>query len=223
MNPIWPEAFETYLNELLDWNKKFNLTSITDRDEAREKHFLDSLTLSEAFDFSSGTPSVIDVGSGAGFPGLPIKISYPNTEMTLLDSTAKKVEFMRHIIDLLGLRGARAVWARVEEYAEENREAYDVALCRALAPLNIASELCLPLVRKGGLFLAMKGKNAGPETQAALKAIELLGGRLERTVKVLIQGPEKEGPERSIVVIRKVASTPDKYPRRTGAARKRPL
>jgi 16S rRNA (guanine527-N7)-methyltransferase len=223
MNSGWPEAFDIYLDELLEWNKKFNLTSITCREEARSKHFLDSLTLGEAYDFSSEIPSVIDVGSGAGFPGLPIKISYPNTKMTLLDSTAKKVDFMGYIIKLLGLENARAVWARAEDHARENREIYDVALCRALAPLNIASELCLPLIKRGGLFLAMKGRNAGSEAEAANKAMELLGGKLERIVKTNIPGADSGNPEHSIVVIRKAGNTPDKYPRRTGSARKRPL
>lgn len=160
MSLYWPKEFEIYLNELLEWNKKFNLTAIIDKEDAKYRHFFDSLTLNKAYDFSLGSPSVIDIGSGAGFPGIPLKIAFPNLGMTLLDSTSKKVRFLEHIITLLGLKDIRAVWARAEDLARERTDSFDVALCRALAPLNTAAELCLPFVRVGGAVLGNEGKRS---------------------------------------------------------------
>ena len=223
MNFDWPEEFEQYLNELLEWNKKFNLTSITGREEAKFRHFYDSLTLKETFDFSSRGLSVIDIGSGAGFPGLPMKIIFPNIRLTLLDSTAKKTKFIEHIIVLLKLKETETVWARAEDYAKEKKDQYDAAFCRALAPLNVAAELCLPFVKKGGRFFAMKGRDIDNELKDSENALKILGGRIEKVVET--QGPDgKDGfLNRSIIVIEKTADTPSGYPRKAGLPKKRPL
>lgn len=223
MNFDWPEEFELYLNELLEWNKKFNLTSITDREEAKFRHFYDSLTLREAFDFSGKDVSVIDIGSGAGFPGLPMKIAFPNIRLTLLDSTAKKTKFMEHIIALLKLSGAEAVWVRAEDYANERKEEYDMAFCRALAPLNIAAELCLPFVKKGGRFFAMKGGNISDELAKSENAIRTLGGRIEKLVETRVPDGKKGILSRLIVVVEKINNIPSGYPRKAGSPQKRPL
>ncbi len=219
----WPEEFETYLNELLEWNKKFNLTSITDREEAKLKHFYDSLALQDAFDFSIGQPAVIDVGSGGGFPGLPMKIKFPNIKLTLLDSTEKKVKFLRHIISLLKLEEAEAVWARAEDHAREKRDYYDAAFCRALAPLNIAAEFCLPFVKKGGRVFAMKSRNIEKELKESENAIKILGGEIEKIVETQLRCGKNDLLYRAIIVIRKKKDTPPGYPRKAGSPKKRPL
>lgn len=223
MTLYWPKEFEIYLNELLEWNKKFNLTSIIDKEDAKYRHFFDSLTLNKAFDFSLGAPSVIDIGSGAGFPGVPLKIAFPNLRMVLLDSTAKKVGFLEHIISLLGLKDIRSVWARAEDHARERTDSFDVALCRALAPLNTAAELCLPFVRVGGRFLAMKGKEADKEILSGSDAIKKLGGSIEEVVDTPIIDAKGDVLSRKIVVIAKISKTPPGYPRKAGLAKKRPL
>lgn len=208
----------------MEWNKKFNLTSITGPEEVRLKHFQDSVTLSNAYDFLSGNPSVIDIGTGAGFPGIPLKILYPNIKLTLLDSVKKKTDFLEHIIQKLGLTDISVIRDRAEDFVKEHREQYDVAVCRALAPLNVAVELCLPFVKTGGVFIAMKGKNAEAELKDAEKALDILGGRLERTLQIELAG--NNGPEkhlRRLIVIKKDGPTPGKYPRKAGIPQKRPL
>ncbi|MFA5103827.1 MAG: 16S rRNA (guanine(527)-N(7))-methyltransferase RsmG [Candidatus Margulisiibacteriota bacterium] len=223
MNFDWPEEFEQYLDELLKWNKMFNLTSITDREEAKFRHFYDSLSLREAFDFSGSKLSIIDIGSGAGFPGLPMKIIFPNIYLTLLDATAKKIKFLEHIIVLLKLEGAEAVWSRAEDYARKKTEQYDAAFCRALAPLNIAVELCLPFVKKGGRVFAMKGKDIGSELSESENALKILGGRVERIVVPRVPDGKNGYLDRSIVVIEKIHNIPPGYPRKAGFPKKRPL
>lgn len=223
MSLYWPTEFEIYLNELLEWNKKFNLTAIIDKEDAKYRHFFDSLTLNKAFDFSLGSPSVIDIGSGAGFPGIPLKIAFPNIRMVLLDSTSKKVRFLKHIITLLGLKDIRAVWARAEDYARERPDSFDIVLCRALAPLNTAAELCLPFVRAGGRFLAMKGKEADKEIISSNDAIKKLGGTIKEVVDTPIIDAKGDVLSRKTVVISKISQTPPGYPRKAGLAKKRPL
>lgn len=223
MNFDWPEEFDRYLDELLEWNKKFNLTSITDREEAKLRHFYDSLTLTEAFDFSGSEYSVIDVGSGAGFPGLPIKILFPNIRLTLLDSTAKKVSFIEHIIAILKLKDAEAVWVRAEDYAKGKKEQYDMAFCRALAHLSVAAELCLPFVKNGGRFLAMKGNDMGNELAESENALKILGGRIEKVVETQVPDGKNGFLRRSVIVVEKVGNTPVGYPRKAGIPKKRPL
>jgi len=218
----WSKEFNVYLDELIEWNKKFNLTAITDPQEIKIKHFEDSLTLSDAYDFSKKDISVLDIGTGAGFPGIPLKMVFPNIQLTLLDSVNKKIEFLKHIVEKLGLDGIKIVWARAEDFATDNRDKYDVVVCRALAPLAVASELCLPFVKIGGVFLAMKGKNADNEIAESKNALSVLGGEIMRVVNVSI-GEDPDKIERDIIVIGKKNRTPREYPRKAGIPKKRPL
>ena len=206
------ESFEIYLRELIEWNKKFNLTSLTDPEAIRQKHFEDSLLLLQAVKLSDQT--VVDVGAGAGFPGLPLKIVCPQIKLTLVEATRKKVNFLAHLIKTLGLKEAHAVWARAEEFALSHREKFDVAVARAVADLRVLAELCLPLVRVGGIFVAYKEVGIEPEIAAARPAIKELGGQLKEVLKF---------PQRSLVIIDKLAATPARYPRRAGIAKKKPL
>ncbi len=206
------KLFNLYLSELVEWNKKFNLTAITDPDEIEKKHFEDSLLLLSVLKLAD--QSVVDVGAGAGFPGLPLKLACPGLKLTLVEATKKKVAFLDHMIQLLGLTDCTAVWARAEDYAAEHREVFDLALARAVAPLNTLCEYCLPLVRVGGLFVAYKEVAVEPEIAAARRALERLGGRLSEV---------KKFPQRSLVLIEKVAPTPPDFPRRAGVAKKKPL
>jgi len=221
-------AFEIYYRELVAWNEKFNLTAITDYDQVQVKHFLDSLTclladedLTKAICQQSGIRA-IDVGAGAGFPGLPLKIVCPGLLLTLLEATGKKVGFLEHIVSRLGLAGVEVIKGRAEELGRDaaHREGYDLALARAVAALPVLVEYALPLCRQGGLFVAQKGAEGDAEARAAEGAIVTLGGALRRIVHLEL--PHLAEP-RSLVVIEKIAPTPEKYPRRPGIPRKRPL
>lgn len=204
------ELFEVYLKELVEWNNKFNLTSITDPEEIWKKHFDDSLLLLSSLDLKH--ESVIDIGAGAGFPGIPLKIARPDIRLTLVDATKKKVEFMEQLIARLGLKGVEVVWGRAEEVAVGRREHFDLAIARAVAELNTLAEYCLPFVKIGGLFVAYKELAIEPEIETSKPALTLLGGRFNRVDKYA---------SRSLVFIDKVAPTPDKYPRRSGMAKKK--
>jgi len=204
--------FARYLKELLAWNKKFNLTTITNPEEIRKKHFEDSLLLLKVIPLTNQT--VIDVGTGAGFPGVPLKIACPKIRLTLLEATRKKVEFLKHLIKILALENTEAIWSRAEDYALNSREVFDLAVSRAVAKLNVLCEYCLPLVKVGGTFVAYKEVAVESEIEQAKKAIEILGGKLKEL---------KKFPERSLVIIDKVKETPSKYPRRAGMAKKKPL
>jgi 16S rRNA (guanine527-N7)-methyltransferase len=206
------ESFDIYLRELVEWNKKFNLTSITEPAAIRLKHFADSLLLLPAIQLSD--QMVVDIGAGAGFPGLPLKIACPGLKLTLVEATKKKVAFLEHIIKILGLKDTQAVWARAEEYALKNREKFDLAVARAVASLDTLCEYCLPLVKIGGLFVAYKEVGIEPEIEAAKQAILTLGGQIREV---------KKFPQRSLVIIDKIKATPADYPRRAGIAKKKPL
>lgn len=212
--------FSEYYRILSEENKKFNLTSIEGEKEVAVKHFLDSLSCISFLENEG--PRMIDLGTGGGFPGLPVKIYRPRTELVLVDSTRKKVDFLVGLIGRLGLTGVQARWDRAEKMGRSSdfREKADVVASRAVAPLNVLAELCLPLVRLGGCFLSMKGPGLEEELAAAGKAVDLLGGKVERVEKILLP---LEGPERNIILIRKEKSTPDKYPRREGIPVKRPI
>jgi 16S rRNA (guanine527-N7)-methyltransferase len=216
------EAFQAYYEELEAWNQKVNLTSITAYEEVQTKHFLDSLSCLQVLrDLSPGT-SCIDIGAGAGFPGLPLKIVLPQMRLTLLESTGKKVAFLEHVVERLGLPEVETVRGRAEEVGRqaELRESFDVGLARAVASLSVLVEYALPLVRLGGVFVAQKGGEVEDEVDTAVSAIALLGGELAEVRAVDVPGLDAP---RSLMVVAKVSPTPEKYPRRPGIPAKRPL
>lgn len=199
---------EDFTARMLDTNKVMNLTRITDPKEIAEKHLLDCASLLQAADFSQ--KSVVDVGCGAGFPGMPLHILCPSCELTLLDSLGKRIRFLQGCIDAMNLSNIEAVHARAEEFAAKHREQYDFAVSRAVAQLNVLAELSLPLVKQGGAFIAMKSKDTDEELERAKKAIRLLGGEIEKIIDYTI--PHTEITHR-LVVIRKKNHTPKQYPR----------
>lgn len=199
---------EDFTARMLDTNKVMNLTRITDPKEIAEKHLLDCASLLQAADFSK--KSVVDVGCGAGFPGMPLHILCPSCELTLLDSLGKRIRFLQGCIDAMNLSDIEAVHARAEEFAAKHREQYDFAVSRAVAQLNVLAELSLPLVKQGGVFIAMKSKDTDEELERAKKAIRLLGGEIEKIIDYTI--PRTEITHR-LVVIRKKNHTPKQYPR----------
>ena len=220
------DAFLTYADLLAEKNAVMNLTAITEFKDVVHKHFLDSCAPARLPWFPKGQGTgLIDVGSGAGFPGIPLKILYPELEVTLLDSLRKRVNFLNEVIEALGLEGIRAVHARAEDGArrEDLRERFDVAVSRAVASLPVLSEYCLPYVKTGGSFLAYKGSGAEAEAEAAEGAARKLGaGKTELTVFTL-PGTDGEVLGRSLVRIVKTAPTPKKYPRKAGTAARSPL
>jgi len=211
-----PSEFETYRDELLLWNKKFNLTSITDPKEIEVKHFKDSLSVLEALDLDK--QSVIDIGCGAGFPGIPLKLSRPQIKLTLVDSVKKKTDFLEHLIKKLGLKEVRVILSRAEDLSDKHKEAYDVAVARAVKELRVLCEYCLPFVKVGGVFIAMKADQAEDEIGAAKNSIEILGAKIKQVKKVRV-----DDMMRTLVVIEKIKETPRKYPRHAGIPAKRPL
>ena len=212
-------SFETYCSILVKRANDFNLTAITQAEDIARLHFLDSLALLLSADYKN--KHIIDVGSGAGFPGVPIKIAQPSVNLTLLDATGKRVAFLSELCVALGI-DAQYIHARAEEWAriEENRERFDIALSRAVAQLNILSELSLPFVKVGGVFLAMKGVNSAHEIEQAQRAISLLGAKLENTLDYMI--PETDIVHRT-VIIRKTSPTPTEYPRKFAKILKNPI
>jgi 16S rRNA (guanine527-N7)-methyltransferase len=219
LSPAQLAQFAAYAAELRRWNERINLTAIADEEGIVTRHFLDSLRC--ALSWGASPASLVDVGAGAGFPGLPLKILRPTLRLTLVESIAKKAAFLEHMVDLLGLADVEIVDARAEAAGRDpaQRERYDVAVARAVAELRVLAEYCLPLCRVGGRFLAPKGAHIESEVQAALPAIERLGGRLLAVETV--QLPQLE--PRSLVVVEKVALTPAQYPRAPGTPAKRPL
>ena len=212
------DAFETYFREMVTWNELTNLTSIVEHDSVVIKHFLDSLSLAPIF---LDVKSLIDIGSGAGFPGLALKIVRPDLRVILLEATGKKVAFLNHIIATLNLRDVGAIHARAEELGHhpEHREQYDAAVGRAVAELATLSEYALPFVQVGGIFVAQKGILISNEIERAHNAISTLGGRFRETIPVSL--PDLE--QRHLIVIEKVSHTPSQYPRRAGIPKKKPL
>lgn len=217
--------FETYRSELRSWNEHTNLTSITEAAEVETRHFLDSLTVLLALDTGEATSPclrILDVGSGAGFPCVPLKIVLPQARVSLLEATGKKVRFLRHIVTVLGLPDVDVLQGRAEDlgHLPPHREAFPLVVSRAVAPLATLVELCLPFCSIGGRFVALKKGNITREIESARAAIELLGGDKPRIINVPLPLP---GNDRCLISIRKVAPTPDRYPRSPGIPAKRPL
>jgi len=214
-------ALTTYERELVEWNQKFNLTAIRDVAGIRTKHFLDSFSCVLAWK-ANPPANLIDVGTGAGFPGIPLKIIYPNTKVTLVESVSKKAMFCQHIVSLLGLENVEVVNARAEDLGQmrEHREGYDWAIARAVANMRVLSEYLLPLVQVGGTMLAQKGESGPAEVHSAEKAIKLLGGEVRQLLPVTLPGVVEE---RNLVVVYKIATTPPGYPRKPGIPAKKPL
>jgi len=214
-------ALSFFERELVDWNTRFNLTAIRDPHEIRIKHFLDSLTCLMALRESPGD-RLIDVGTGAGFPGIPIKIVHPKMQLTLVESVGKKADFCRHVVNILDLHGVEVVQERAELLGQNPsyREQYDWAMARAVAILPVLAEYLLPLVRVGGSMLAMKGESGPAEAHSAENALRVLGGHLRQLIPVTLPGVAEE---RYLVVIDKVAATPNVYPRKVGVPAKHPL
>lgn len=215
------DQYEKYYKELVDWNEKMNLTAITDREQVYLKHFYDSLTLSFHV-VMTDVETMADIGAGAGFPSIPVKIAYPHLKLTVIDSLNKRIHFLQHLVTVLGLGNVECIHARAEEAGRNPklRDRFDLVSARAVARLNILNELCLPFVKPGGAFAAMKASQSGEELEEAENSIKLLNAKLE---KVSTFELPVEQSERNIVVLRKTGGTPSKYPRKPGTPSKDPI
>lgn len=215
------DQFELYYQTLVEWNEKMNLTAITDKAEVYLKHFYDSITASFYFDFTNPF-HLCDVGAGAGFPSIPLKIVFPHIEVTIVDSLNKRISFLNHLAKVLKLENVHFIHDRAETFGVNPlyRESFDVVTARAVARMSVLSELCLPLVKVGGHFIAMKAAHANDELEVGQKAITTLGGRLEDMHTFTLPMEESE---RNILIIKKEKQTPKKYPRKPGTPGKTPI
>ncbi len=213
--------FDRFYELLIEWNKVMNLTGITEYKEVVLKHYIDSIIVTKYFDFSK-VSRVIDVGTGAGFPGIPLKILLPDVQFDLLDSLNKRINFLNAVTQECNLSGIKAVHARAEDYArnKENRESYDLCVSRAVSNLSTLSEYCLPFVSVGGHFISYKAGNMGDELKDAQNAIKLLGGNISEVVNITLPNSDIE---RTFVIIEKIKNTSGKFPRKSGIPAKEPL
>lgn len=214
------KQFIDYKDMLLEWNEKFNLTAITDEREIILKHFVDCLAISAGAELAG--KKIIDVGTGAGFPGVPVKIAFPDTQMTLLDSLNKRITFLEELKNKLGLENVVCIHSRAEDGGSDKnlREGFDLCISRAVANLAVLSEYCLPFVKVGGCFISMKGPDVKDELKESEKAIKVLGGEVKE-IK-LINIPETD-INHSLIIIKKIKPIPSKYPRKAGKAKKEPI
>ncbi|MCS4454035.1 16S rRNA (guanine(527)-N(7))-methyltransferase RsmG [Clostridium botulinum] len=208
----------SYKNLIQEWNKKINLTAIVEDDEIIKKHFIDCIKIFKSSPIGEAK-SLIDIGTGAGFPGIPIKILKEDIEITLLDSLQKRINFLNTVIGELQLKNIQCLHGRAEDYAQEiqHRQKYDIAVSRAVANLAVLSEFCIPFVEKGGYFIAMKGPSVEEEITAATKSIEILGGKIEDIIKIDIEDTDLK---HNLVIIKKVKETGKRYPRKPGIIKK---
>lgn len=215
------QQFLIYYEMLTEWNQFMNLTAITEYEEVMKKHFIDSISLCKAFNVSDGI-SCIDVGTGAGFPGLALKIAYPGLRMTLLDSLNKRIQFLDAVIEKLSLSGIETIHGRAEDFAKPGklRESYDLCVSRAVANLSTLSEYCLPFIKEGGYFISYKSEKIAEEMETARNAISILGGEIKKQVEFML--PDSD-IYRNLFVIEKKRKTPVKYPRKAGLPGKEPL
>ena len=215
------ERFHKFYQLLIEWNKVMNLTGITEYEDVVEKHFVDSLSIIKAIDLS-GIHTVIDVGTGAGFPGIPLKIAFPHLRVVLLDSLNKRIKFLDEVISQLGLTEIRTIHGRAEEYArkKEYREQFDLCVSRAVANLSTLSEYCLPYIQVGGMFVPYKSGEIDDEVEQSKKAVRILGGNIKDVMKFELPGTDIH---RSFVLIHKEQHTQKKYPRKAGIPAKEPL
>jgi len=211
--------FELYYSKLVEVNSYMNLTAITEHDEVYIKHFLDSLFITKAIN-SDNPYTILDVGSGAGFPSIPLAIVDNNANVTIIDALNKRINFLNDLVKYIGINNVIAYHKRAEEYAVEKRESFDYVTARAVARLNVLSELCLPLVKIGGYFIAMKGQGGKEELDEAMNAVKILGGSVERIIEVSL--PDDLG-KREIILIKKIKPTSNKYPREFKKIKERPL
>lgn len=211
--------FYNYMELLLEWNEKLNLTAITDQEQILTKHFIDSLSIAPYINLSD---KILDIGTGAGFPGIPLKIALPQNSFTLLDSLNKRINFLNVIIQELKLKNIKAIHGRAEEFNKINgeRENYEIVVSRAVAKLNVLLEYMLPFVKKGGKCICMKSIDIDEELKEAEKAIKTLGGRIEKIDSITLENTDIQ---RKIVIIKKVQETPKKYPRKAGTPLREPI
>ena len=217
LSELQVNKYYDYMKLLLEWNKNINLTAITEENDIILKHFIDSMT---AIKYLKDNQKIIDVGTGAGFPGIPIAINKDNVQIMLLDSLNKRIKFLNKVVEEINLKNVNTIHGRAEDYGRENREKYDVSISRAVANLSTLSEYLLPLVKVGGKCICMKGNNVEEEIESAKFAIKELGGAIEKIETFNL--PESD-IVRNIIIIRKERNTPKKYPRKSGLPSKEPL
>lgn len=221
LNNTQKQQFDKFYELLIEWNQVMNLTGITEYEEVNEKHFIDSLSIVKAVDMDS-VVTVIDIGTGAGFPGIPLKIAFPHLKMVLLDSLNKRVQFLNTVIDTLELTDIETIHGRAEDFAKQTqyREQFDLCVSRAVANLATLSEYCIPYVKQEGMFIPYKSGEIEEELQNSKKAVHVLGGKIEDVIKFQLPGTEIG---RSFVKIRKVQNTAKKYPRKSGLPGREPI